>query len=93
MLPFPFFIQVLGQRVEAAVQERHGVQELEVVEGEGDKLLELCNAFLSALTLPCYGLIPPRQCPRVRTHSKNVPLSLTRRDGHEKPLLFFVPLT
>ena len=34
-----------------------------------------------------------RYCSHLWTHSKNVPLSLTRRDGHEKPLLFFVPLT
>ena len=41
----------------------------------------LGNAFLGALTLPCYGHIPPRQCPHLRTHSKNVPLSLTRFTG------------
>ena len=46
VLPFPFFIQVLGQRVEAAVQERHGVQELEVVEGEGDKTNILMLTFV-----------------------------------------------
>ena len=49
----------------------------------------LGNAFLGALTLPCYGHIPPRQCSHLRTHSKNVPLSLTRPYALGKLLLFF----
>ena len=46
-----------------------------------------------ALTLSSYGYNRMRYCPRLQKHSKSVPLSLTRRDGHEKPLLFFVSLT
>ena len=49
---------------------------------------ELGNAFLGALTLPCYGHIPPRQRPRLRTPSNNVPLSLTRPYALGKLLLF-----
>ena len=48
----------------------------------------LGNAFLGALTLPCYGHIPPRQRPHLRTHSKSVPLSLTRPHALGKLLLF-----
>ena len=55
--------------------------------------LELCHAMAGALTLSSYGYNRMRYCPRLQKHSKSVPLSLTRRDGHEKPLLFFVPLT
>ena len=54
---------------------------------------ELCHASVGALTRSCYGYNRMRYFPRLWTHSKSVPLRLTRRDGHEKPLLFFVPLT
>ena len=52
---------------------------------------ELCHASVGALTRSCYGYNRMRYFPRLWTHSKSVPLRLTRRDGHEKPLLFFVP--
>ena len=48
----------------------------------------LANGFLGALTLPCCGHIPPRQCPHLWTHSKSVPLSLTRPYALGKLLLF-----
>ena len=41
-----------------------------------------------ALTLSCYVYIPPRQCPHLGQHSKNVPLHLTSPYALGKLLLF-----